>query len=368
MARIAVFTGRKHHTEKLINVYRGLVELNHEVFWLTCNNSLNLDSPLEFLVPANAPFVHAYDQILTDRDKKQIDVYTKKILTKSKNVIQYFSPFWVINSAKEMAELFVLFEKFLKDADIDAVIVLHNANFFSRILSFVAQKLKIPVFGFQEGMLRQRDQESFHKNERIAEYTTKTFCWSRQDLDTIKMVDKNAVLSVGGLYHLDDVYNERLAKSKEKEKQRKVLAFLPTISSEYVGNITADAQWLSSACEQLDIEFVFKAHPFEEGAFGFQSFNGRVDDLLIHADYVVSQHSTVMIESAVLGIHTAEINRTVHESTESLAGEAYALVKNEADFMKFIQDGFSSNKWTKSMGYKVGNQSRLIVAEIMKCL
>lgn len=367
MARIAVFTGRKHHTEKLIAIYRGLEEANHDVFWLTCNNSLNLDSPLEFLVPNGSRFLHAYDQVLADREKKQVDVYTKKILSKSKNVIQHFSPFWIINSAKEMAELFVLFEKVLKESNINAVVVLHNANFFSRILSFVAQKSKIPIFGFQEGMLRQRDQDSFHKNERIAEYTTKTFCWSRSDLEAIQEVDKNANLIVGGLYHLDDVYNLRL-ENKKVVKQRKILAFLPTISSEYVGNITADAQWINDACQQMNIDFVFKPHPFEEGSFGFQSYDGSIDDILIHADYIISQHSTVMVESAVLGIATAEINRTTHESTESLAGEAYAMIKNEQDFVQFVQEGFSSNKWAKSMGYKVGHQSRTIIAEIAKWL
>lgn len=366
MARIAIFASRKHHAEKLGAIYNGLEQNGHEVFWITCNNSLNIDSPLEFLVPNQMKFVHVYDQVLTDREKKQIDVEAKKIINKSISVSPHFSPFWIVNSANEMGELFVLFEKFLKESQTNAVIVLHNANFFSRILSFIANKLKIPVFGFQEGMLRQRDQDSFEKQSLIANYTTKTFCWSRNDLEQIKKADPAANLTVGGLYHLDYTFDK--LKTQKEIKQNKILSFVPTMRSEYTGNIEQDALWLKSLCDKNRITFIFKPHPFEEKAFGIPAFDGDITEVLLHSDYIVSQHSTVMIESAVLGKHTAEINRTNFDATESLAGEAYFRVKTEQDFNEFVSNGFISKKWVNSMGYKVGNRTAEIVGEIEKWL
>lgn len=365
MKNIAVFASREHHAQKLGNIFNKLDENEgNTVFWLTCNNSINLDSPLEFLIPSGARFAHVYDQQLTDREKKDIDVLTKKILKKVINVSAYMTPFWAIHSSLEMAQLTVLFKKFITENRINGIVVLHNANFFSRILSFIAQKENVPVFSFQEGMLRDRDQTAFNKQVLSTDYATKTFCWSQSDVNKYKEAGSKGSLVIGGLHHLDNM--PTVDKSTAK-----VIAFMPTVASEYKGSIVNDAKWILSYCVQAGVEFIFKPHPFEKSSYmntGLLVSEATTNEILVYADYIISQHSSIMVEASVLGKNVAELNRTMALSTESLSGSAYATINNEETLASFVDNGFNAKKWVKQMGYKIGNRTNYIVKEIEKCL
>lgn len=362
MNNIAIFASREHHAEKLSAIYSELdKDKSNNVFWLTCNNSVNIDSPLEFLVPDNAKFVHVYTQLLSDREKKEIDILSKKFIKKLKGLSEYFSPFWIIHSSQEAAQLTVLFKKFIVEKDIKGIVVLHNANFFSRILSFIAQKEGVPVFSFQEGMLRDRDQLSFDKQTLSTDYTVKTFCWSGLDVEKYKEAGAKGNLVVGGLYHLDNY-------SPSEPEEYKRLVFAPTIPSEYKGDIHSDAQWLQSFCGQASIHFVFKPHPFDKEIYS-RVLTSNIPTLeIMKADYIVSQHSSIMIEAVALGRNVAELNRTGEAATESLAGSAYMAITDEDSLANFIENGWNSKKWIKSNGYKTGNRASFIAREIQKCL
>ena len=360
MKNIAFFASRKHHAEKLSPIYFHMKE-RHNAFWLTCNNSINIDSPLEFLSNGNEPFVHVYDRPLSSSELKRIDRTEADILRSLLSQNSNVAPFWLSHTAREYAELNVLFNNFLSTEKIDAVIVLHNANFFSRILSSIAIKKGIPVFSFQEGALRERDQVTFDKQRLATDYTTKTFCWSRDDLQRYQKANPSSSLMVGGLYHLDGV---------QRNSNGQTVAFAPTISSEYKGSILDDAMWIKSYCDRYGYTFAFKPHPFEHDKYqsNIPAFRGSALELLSVSDYIISQHSTIMIEAATLGLNVAEVNRSPHPTTESLAGKAYFLIEEEKDLHTFITEGFSSKKWAKSQGYKIGSRTDVIVKEIEKWL
>lgn len=123
-----------------MNIGRFLAFRGHTVFPITANNAINIDPPQEDI----GGYVHVY-HYLTDADVKEIDDYVVK-----KEIQSNVPQFWKEYSLREQLLSFYAFRNYLQSDDKpDAVLILHENNFWTKPLSFLCEQLEIPCFAFQ---------------------------------------------------------------------------------------------------------------------------------------------------------------------------------------------------------------------------
>lgn len=380
---ILVFSGRKHHKQKLQPVFDSLVK-DRDVRWLITNNAINIDPPLLYMNPSGQPFVHAYMQ-MRPGDDELVDRIVEKTLA-STPLIPGVSPWWQVYSVREAAELIVSYEHTLENCE--AVVILHSNNFFAKPLAYLAQSKGIPVFAFQEGVLRDRDQQTMNKQASASEYVDKLFVWSNTaKKQYIAAGLKSNQITVSGPTHLDYYINmsreEAFARTKTDVP---TVLFVPTLQEEYVGNISQDARFLHSFATRLGYNFLFRPHPFEleAGTYGnlvaeLNTFEAPENLVLCRNGntIVIGQHSTIMLEAVACGAPVIEYQERGLDILHPLAPVAALTATKEtfpnllagiqehlANFdvkrlQKFIRDEFGDN---------LGKATSVVVTEIKKSL
>lgn len=293
MANIAIFVGRKHHAQKLMNIGRFLAFRGHTVFPITANNAINIDPPQEDI----GGYVHVY-HYLTDADVKEIDDYVVK-----KEIQSNVPQFWKEYSLREQLLSFYAFRNYLQSDDKpDAVLILHENNFWTKPLSFLCERLGIPCFAFQEGLLRRKDQDDMMKQSFACEYSAKLFVWGEDSKrQYIEAGIPEQKIIVSGAAHL--VSN----KQRVENDRKRIVYFLP-LMQHYVGNPQRDIELLASYCRENDFDFVVRPHPFDNSIELPFIMDKREDvvDVILEADVALVQHSTTALECLALGTPVIE--------------------------------------------------------------
>lgn len=294
MAKIAIFVGRKHHAQKLMNIGRFLAYRGHTVFPLTANNAINIDPPQDGI----GDYVHAY-HYLTQENVSSVDSYIQEKEVRS-NVPQ----FWKDYSLRELMLSYLAFNNYLTSEDKpDAALILHENNFWTKPLSFLCEQLGIPCFAFQEGLLRRKDQDDMKKQTFACEYSTKLFVWGKDSKRQYVEagVPENKIVVTGAPH---------LAHNKiQKENDRKrVVYFLPLLQH-YYGNPQADIEAIAAYCRNNGFDFAVRPHPFENSLeIPFVTDKREnVIDVILDTDIALVQHSTTALECLVLGTPVIEV-------------------------------------------------------------
>lgn len=294
MANIAIFVGRKHHAQKLMNIGRFLAYRGHVVFPLTANNAINIDPPQDSI----GDYVHAY-HYLTREDVSGVDSYIQE-----KEVRLNVPQFWKDYSLRELMLSYLAFNNYLKSDDKpDAVLILHENNFWTKPLSFLCEQLNIPCFAFQEGLLRQKDQDDMKKQTFACEYATKLFVWGddsrNQYIDAGIPEDK---VIVSGPSHLIT------SRTRTDNERKRVVYFMPLLQH-YYGNPQQDIEAISAYCKENNLDFAVRMHPFEQSMdIPFVVDNrDNVVDVILDCDLALVQHSTTALECLVLGTPVIEV-------------------------------------------------------------
>ena len=242
MANIAVFVGRKHHAQKLMNIGRFLAFRGHTVFPITANNAINIDPPQEDI----GDYIHIY-HYLTSADVEEIDDYVV-----NKEIQSNVPQFWKEYSLREQLLVFYAFRNYLQSDDKpDAVLILHENNFWTKPLSFLCEQLGIPCFAFQEGLLRRKDQDDMMKQSFACEYSTKLFVWgddSKRQYIEAGIPEEKIVVS--GAPHLAG------GTRVDREKKR-VMYFLPLLQH-YYGNPQKDVEAIAAYCRNNGFDFAIR--------------------------------------------------------------------------------------------------------------
>lgn len=377
---ILVFSGREHHKKKLQPVFDAL---GQDVRWLITNNAINIDPPLLYMNPSGQPYVHSYtafkpgDDVLVDRIVEQT--------LKDMPLVPGVAPWWVVYSVREAAELIVSYRNVIKEAK--AVLILHSNNFFAKPLAYLAQEAGIPVFAFQEGVLRDRDQATMNKQQTAAEYVDKLFVWSNTaKKQYIAAGLKNNQLIVSGPTHLDKYVNMSREEALALSGGRQTILFVPTLQEEYIGNISQDASFLHHFAVTMGFDFVFRPHPFELEARTYGDLPSKLttynapENLVLCRNgntIVIGQHSTIMLEAVALGAVVIEYQERGLPILQPLAPVAALSATKEtfpnmlaniqqhiAEFdtkriQKFIREEFGEN---------LGKATDVVVREIKKYL
>lgn len=311
--KIFVFAGLQHHYLKLRDLVRALQEKQHNVSWLTANNAINIDPPTDYLIRSGESFIHLFDYY----DSDGVGHILAQLNT-NPYIFGSFQPFWVGYSMREFAETWTAVHQLINLEQPDAMLILHENNFWGRIVALACETKGIPCYSFQEGMLRQSDQDKWNKQGLAADSSTTLFCWSENDrqqyLDAGITDEK---LFVSGPCHLDKYHNRPPTTNKL------VTLAMPLISH-WKGNLVEDVQQLSDFCKRNNINLVVRFHP-REVEHGHQLLKGiwynKYDEydplpLIAQSSVVLVQHSTIALEAIGLGIPVVEYAPSASDEVE----------------------------------------------------
>ena len=331
MSNIAIFVGRQHHGLKLMNIGRFLAFRGHNVYPITANNAINIDPPQEGI----GDYVHVY-HYLTDKDVSDVDEYIVE-----KELRSNVPSFWKDYSLREQLLSFLAFRNYLQSDDKpDAVLILHENNFWTKPLSFICEQLSIPCFAFQEGLLRRKDQDDMRKQSFACEHSTKLFVWGedskRQYIEAGIQEDK---IIVSGASHL---VSNRIGMDNERKR---VVYFLPLLQH-YHGNAQRDIEVFSAYCRKMGYDLIVRPHPFEKSLDIPFAIDNRDDIIAVitDADVALVQHSTTALECLVLGTPVIEVSLGKGNFIEPLHKEQQFIpVIKSYDDLKLIETVISDD-------------------------
>lgn len=366
MPRILCFSGREHHYQKLKSVVNLLREGGAEVGYLISDNTVqNNDTAMEYLIPAGEQPIHAMQFF----DKAQVPTVTAQTLDLLRHIMQngstlesdlfaFVEPYWIAASVREAVEVLTAFRNCLDQTTPDCLIILHEANFWTKLLAYLAHERGIPVVSFQEGLLRHRDQATVGKFNLSCEYSTKVLMWSEGAKDAyVKSGIPAEKLEVVGMSHLDVWHNHltnitlhggvmgTLEQWKAYQKAQMgfnpdapLVLLAPPLISRMDGNglyqIGLVGDWSANTLTQVAL----RLHPFEAQGYidRLQSAlsshprmkvitEGDTLALALASDVVLTQHTTVAVEALALGVGVMELDLENVGVLESLAEQKVAI-------------------------------------------
>ena len=326
---------------------------------LTADNCLNIDPSTEYLIPSEVEFIHNLDYL---KDISSVTENTRLSLKRlfdgevgtdvSTRLSSYVDPYMLAYSFREAEECLKSFRLILSEEAPDVVVVLHENSFWTKTLAYLCAEKDILCIAFQEGLLRHRDQETHRKQTTSAEYVRYLLVWSEESKRAYidAGIDKEK-LSVVGIPHLDSLF--KIQQNKDSwEKLRlgvregsgfgiakPLVVFAPPILSRYEGDpvkaITEIVGW--GTANYINIAICL--HPLEprenldsvrvaieNNKHTARVFMGSITlDLIASSDLVITQHSSIGLESLALNIPTAILDFDNVGILESLADQGVAL-------------------------------------------
>lgn len=365
--KIAAFCGREHHYKRLVGIKNALTASGCETVWISGDNAVNIDPHISILIQNNEPFKHVLDY-LGPNSMAVVNNIVADGMSHLNNdaefdadLFSFVDSFWIAYSVREFSEFQVSFNLFLEKEKPDAVLFLHENNAWGRAIAYSCMEKGIPSVCFQEGMLRQRDQDTQNKQGIAADYSSILFVWSesaRHEYIRAGVVDTK--ICVSGMAHLDNYLGR---DEKHKPRYKSVLGYSPNLPlvtfalpqmSRYDGDPLAAIGMLADYSSNNAVNMVVRPHPFESPITiaNLQKqldkhpsmkviTTGETPDLILASDLVLSQHSTVAVEALALGVSLAEIDLSGIGILESKveAGVVFGIGKGELEKIKQILSG-----------------------------
>ncbi len=337
MKRGLCFMGREHHSEKMMGTLAYFRNQGVDIDIFVANNVLNWDNyetPLihrglkyrtiyEFLNPDVMSRINANADLANQHINNHLDV--------EYNILNYLQEFFVRFSVREMVEVVELFREMLTIVQPDFVFILHECNFWTKPLAYLADEMKIPVISIQEGSYPWVEgPQAFSGLELMCEYSTAVYMWGQKDVDMLKRVGTDPErLIIVGAPHLD----ARCSKTDEQNAAQRamylrsknfgmvrkvVLLAVPNPKSCY-GNLDELVQSvIHYITNQPDMGCIVRFHPFDTLSMqkyaGYQAPPNVVFDndssiynLLSIVDCCLVQKSTTGAEALVFGVPLVEI-------------------------------------------------------------
>jgi len=344
MKKFLIFAGRHHHAQKLFGTYLALDAANGvESKWLISNNSINIDPATEFIFSYGRDKSSVY-HLYNDTSQKVVsrikDSYEKlKSMLFTPDVINNIPPFWFLQGLREAAEVNYLSQDLFKRYKPNGLLVLHTNNFWGRILAYNAKNQNIPVFAFQEGMIRDLDQDTMKKQTSASDYVDVLFVWTEEDKKKYEAAGAKCEIIVSGPSHLDyslrAITQAHVMKREYREEANinhdsKIVGLALPLASHYKGNLDKDTYDICSWAYIHGYTILLRAHPFDRN-LGNQikenlKFIGNciivadewdVGKFISMCDVLLGQHSTIGLEAVMLKVPFFEFSRGKNKVLES---------------------------------------------------
>jgi hypothetical protein len=351
------FSGRVHHAEKLCQLMTYLLQhggLNVR-YVTSAFNSYNVDSFERPLRDKGLPYDLIQDWMTADlvEEMNRLNTpvqheITRRMFEDDHNILDTVSSIWTRDAFRDTIECYVLFRQYLQDVRPDVIFILHEANFWTKILAYWGRQLDIPVISFQEGMYRPPGDSQYMRNlfgNVLADYSTKVCLWG----DYSKAIFRDCgvpedKLTVVGAPHLDEFlpidHDERQRiRAKVRHElgigdDRKVILLLLSLSRYWVGDLVNDVRLVGEYVrKQPNMALIVKWHPLEHGELvkqvqgllepsepGLPMLDTLKELPIIHqhehdlmeliqaSDLTLIQNSTSGLECLVFGVPLVELN------------------------------------------------------------
>ena len=387
--KIFIYAGRIHHYLKLKPIYDVLTIMGHDAAFITANNAINIDPATEYLTHSGDVYLHMYDYI--NFDNLQVTLTNSVLMERlqASGNVNWVSPFWSHYSIFELAEVSTAIDGLLEHEKPDAVIGLHENNFWVKVIAYECNRRSIPHYVFQEGLLRQQDQDTMHKQSSACEYSDRLFVWgnSAKSQYVEAGVDEDKVI-VSGPVHLDSWFH---IKDTEEFRQgmfnklslpmdRPVVLFAPPLLEQYKGDIKSDTEQLVSYCKTQNLSLIVKFHPFEpvttiqnlKEQFGLSVYTDT-DPLPVVSisNVVLVQHSSIGIEALALNVPIIEFNLSNEVITQSWAKDGIAPKISTSNGLSVIQQvldddvNVNEHPWVQNKILSDGDATRRVIEEII---
>jgi hypothetical protein len=210
-------------------------------------------------------------------------------------------------------------------------------------LLYTAKQAGIKTYATQEGLLRHRDQKTLNKQSSATTYVDKLFIWSTSDKAAyINAGVSDDVICPVGAMHLDalatiekDKYREGFRVSNGIYRNLPIVAFCPPNSNLYQGDFVGSLHKIASYCNVNGLYLFVKLHPFDSAKSAVAAileqypnaklFNDKPEMLLLMADLVLTQHSTIAVEAAMLKTNVGIVDFDHVGILESPVTEGYGI-------------------------------------------
>lgn len=365
--KILLFTGLSHHVTRLTSVMREFENRGHELRLLTSQNPYG-DHLSDFEIPlaeTGCPYRLLSEFRDDPRFRSRRDAIRRRVLTTVREHFQTGrTPPWfptgsgVDLSVAEAIEDEAAMELALVEEVPDAIVVLHEGNFWTRTLSSVAARMGFPLYSFQEGLF-YHVMSAAHARE-YGLLSRRVFLWGARDRE--RMIAAGCAagrLMATGPTHLCPIVNALPDRAEAKRRlgldpERPLVllivpnGFVTRLPPEFLRSLT---RFLAA---RDDLQFAAKWRAVENGphkaptdalfrhALGarFHSFAAEDPYLVcVAADCVLTQATTLGVEAVGLGAPVLEIawpGTTAHAiiDLQDLAG--IERIRGADDFPKIL--------------------------------
>jgi len=399
------FTGRDHHLDKMSGTMDYLKKQGITFEIIVSNNVLNCDNYERPLANNHVPYETIYEY-LDDHVMHKINKHSalaqqhiNNTLYSAHNILNYVEEFHVRFSVRDIVEVIELFRAVLIKKKPDFTFILHEANFWGKILAYVSHEMRIKTISLQEApYFEYIDTLKFHGYQIFAEYSSLVFLCGERDLKAYKDYGcYSDNLRVVGPHQYDRFINRdkerhiKALKQKYNVKDHKVvLLAVPSkdlLCGDRVKLIQAVAQYIN---QNQNLFLIIRFHP-SEVYLGEQlnylwinsnniiwENNTVIYDLFPIVDLCLLQESNVRGDCLAFNIPIVEINFSKeHKVGRSFYDQGWAdkishpdeLVKIEEILFQNKSEVTPSavNKFVENNFYKLdGKSNERIYNEIVK--
>jgi hypothetical protein len=347
------FSGRVHHSQKLVPLMdylhtQGGINIRYVT---SAFNSFNLDSFERPLKDQGLQYDLIQDwmteelvQEMHRLNRTAQNQITQRMFLEEHNILDDISTIWVRDAFRDTLECYVLFRQYLKDVRPDIVFVLHESNFWTKILAYWAKELNIPVVSFQEGMYRPPGDSQYFRTlygKILAQYSTRVCLWGNyaKDIFLDCGVPAEKLVPVGAAHldeplavpdHVRQNIRHKLRQDLQIKPNQQLILMLLSPSKIWQGNLTRDIRLVSQYVrENPGKSLIVKWHPMEHSELVTQVRNqlepgmptlpqnsGHVIHLherdILHliwaSDLALIQNSTTGLECLAFGLPLVEWN------------------------------------------------------------
>jgi len=274
-------------------------------------------------------------------------------------VWQYTDLYTMDIAIRDMIENFFLFDRIVTVEHADVVFVLHELNFWTKMLAYRASTRKIPVVSFQEGMY----PDSPYFNEiagLLCDYSSAVLLWGNHAYQLFKRAGvPEEKLKIVGSCHADHIVAMDRSEKRRREvfealqirKDKRIIFLIVPFTADGSVDVLAEidplVHWLK---DKKEFSLILKFHPTEV-AYTMGKIAAHVRERI--GDAVVLQHSdpyslicfselcfiigssTLGAEVLLLGKPLAELNFRQRDYPNSYGKMGVAIrIARSVDFLK----------------------------------
>ena len=334
-----------HHLRKMRSIADTLEKRGANTLFLTAQNHNGCSPNINFeatLIEAGLPYKEVTDYLdeyvvrnIAEEKQNILREFRGKARCRSdvSGIITHTVEKDLMFALVDGIEMSHLMEKVLVEERPDAVFVLHELNFWARILALCCARLGVPLISFQEGLFYEKLSDRVLKG--LGEHSSLICLWGRDAREKIiRAGGRSEPIRVTGASHLDVIKSYTGKKINELKREfqidigPKVITFITPRLYTFPIPVDFFKSFVEYISRHPDHQFLIKFHPaesdgqievfknqvFECSERGFRPSNllffhpESVEDILALSDLILSCGTTASGETLAFRKPLIEVN------------------------------------------------------------